>query len=150
MESTALCTIPWSTRTNLESPFACDVLCVVLTEFRVATDAPNTTAKHPIATASETLLVASTDAGRTFSAGVNVSEQFARGVPSMPGGTQLPASGPFAHRLIVPMYRAGSCPRAKGKVGLCSYLVLSDDHGASWRPLVHNQIRRCVCPLGRF
>ena len=86
----------------------------------------------PITTGPTTLMVSSTDGGKSYSAARDVSAAFAQGVPSMPGGTSLPSG-----RLVVPTYRSGTCPSG-AKVApagrlYCAYLVLSDDHGKSWR-----------------
>ena len=89
-------------------------------------------AGSPIVAGTATLLVSSTDGGGSYSAARDVSAAFAHGVPSMPGGTTLPSG-----RLIVPVYRPGTCPSGKKVAAagrqFCSYLVLSDTHGRSWR-----------------
>ena len=98
---------------------------------------PATAGQPPTETSTKVIMLSSTDGGMSYSAPRDVSSEFAHGVPSMPGGTQLPSG-----RLIVPTYRAGKCPSAtsagSGTVSVaprlfCSYLVLSDDSGASWR-----------------
>jgi len=105
-----------------------------------AFNAPGASPKEPPRVVRDaTLMVSSTDGGRSYSAARDVSAEFAQGVPSMPGGTQLSASGggATAGRLIVPTYRMNECPSgaavAPSGRRYCSYLVVSDTHGRTWR-----------------
>ena len=104
--------------------------------------AAGTTPEKPISAGAATVLVSSTDGGRSYSAPRDVSAAFVQGVPSMPGGTQLLPSG----RLIAPTYRNGACPsqirlgndreaaaKASDTRKYCAYLMLSDTHGKHWR-----------------